>query len=79
MPPKKPPTASQLGLLHIMNSPANPATKKGLEAFREMKKASGMNTRDMLEYIGKKAHAPRPVEGDKKKQEARLEKLQPSE
>jgi hypothetical protein len=62
-----------------MNSPAKPTTKEGLEAYREMAKASGMNTKDMLSYIGKKAHMPRSSEGEKKKQDARLEKLQSSE
>ena len=60
-----------------MNSPAAPTTKEGLEAFREMSRASGMNTNDMLKYIGKRSHLPRQVESDKKKQEERLEKLQP--
>jgi hypothetical protein len=74
-----PVTASQAGLLHLMKSPANPTTKEGLEAYRELKKASGMETKEMLEYIGRKAHMPRSSDGEKKKQESRLEKLQPSE
>lgn len=80
--PKKhdaPMTATRAGLVHLMKSPANPTTKEGLEAYREMKKASGMNTQEMLEYIGRKAHMPRSADNDKKKQEERLEKLQPSD
>lgn len=79
MPKKQQPTMTQLGLLHIMNSPVNPTTKEGLEAFREMKKAAGMQTKEMLDYIGRKSHFPRQVEADKKKQDSRLENLQPSE
>lgn len=73
---KTPNTASKLGLQHILNSPANPTTPDGLKAYREMKKASGMNSHEMFQYIGRKAHMPRQVEADKKKQEERLEKLE---
>ena len=72
-------TDNKLGLAHIIQSPANPTTKEGLEAFREMKKASGMSTNEMIGYIGKKSHFPRQVDNDKKKQETRLEKLSPNE
>lgn len=75
----KPMTASKAGLMQIINSPASPITKEGLEAYREMKKASGMGTSEMLSYIGRKAHMPRSADGDKKKQDERLEKLQSSE
>lgn len=72
-------SATKDGMLQVMNSPANPMTKEGLEAFREMKKASGMNTTEMFNYIGRKSRFPRGVDADKKKQEARLEKLSPNE
>ena len=75
----KPMTATKAGLMQIIHSPASPITKEGLEAYREMKKASGMGTMEMLNYIGRKAHMPRSADGEKKKQEERLEKLQSSE
>ena len=69
-------THAKQGLNIIMNSPACPTTKEGLEAFREMSKASGMNTNEMLKYIGKRSHLPKQVDSDKQKQEHRLENLQ---
>lgn len=61
----------------LMESPANPLTSEGLTAFREMKKAAGMDTHDMIQYIGKKSNMPsqkRKTE-DEQKQESRLQKL----
>ena len=72
-------TLTQRGLKVLMNSPANPNTKEGLEAFRAMKKASGLDTQEMLKYIGRKSGLPRKASEDKAKQEQRLEKLNPSE
>lgn len=72
-------TLTQRGLKVLMNSPANPNTKEGLEAFRAMRKASGMDTQEMLKYIGKKSSLPRQQSEDNAKQEQRLEKLNPNE
>lgn len=78
--PKKqhnhPNTHSKQGLAILMNSPAKPTTKEGLEAYREMAKASGMTTNEMLKYIGKRSHFPRQIDTDKAKQDERLENLQ---
>jgi hypothetical protein len=64
------------GLNHILTTPANPNTPQGLAAFREMRNASGMSTKEMLHYIGKKSHLPRNVDSDKAKQEERLKTLE---
>ena len=76
MPKRHADTLTRQGMGIIANSPAFPATAEGLAAFREMQKASGMNTGDMLKYIGKRSHFPRQVDNDKVKQEQRLEKLE---
>lgn len=72
-------TAAQRGMKVLINSPANPMTKDGLEAFRAMKQAAGMNTDEMIKYIGNKSSLPRKQSEDKAKQEQRLEKLNPNE
>lgn len=64
------------GLQHLLHTPASPMTKSGLEAFREMKKSSGMTTPDILRYIGKKAKMPSQVHQDKSQQEKRMDILQ---
>jgi len=66
---------AQLGMEMLMKSPASPMTQEGLKAFKEMKKASGLTTDDMLTYIGKKSRMPK--EDDKAKQEQRLKILSP--
>jgi hypothetical protein len=71
-------TAARRGLHHLINSPASPLTHEGLQAFRLMKKASGLSVQETLEHIGKRGSQPEaPTETEKAKQEARLEKLNP--
>ena len=72
-------TTTRRGMKILINSPANPMTKEGLEAFRAMKKASGMDTHEMIKYIGHKSSLPRKQNEEKSKQEERLEKLVPKE
>lgn len=71
-------TAGYRGLQQLINSPASPLTPEGLHAFRLMKKASGLSVRDTIEHIGRRGRQPNPTESDKAKQEARLEKLEPT-
>ena len=68
-------TACRNGLKILMESPANPLTPEGLSAFREMKKAAGMDTHDMIQYIGKKSSVPRKKSEEQEKQDSRLQKL----
>lgn len=55
-------TQAQIGFETLMNSPANPLTKEGLQAFRAIKKASGLSTRETLEYLGSKPPSKKPKE-----------------
>lgn len=64
------------GLEHLLKSPAAPTTKEGLQAYREMKKASGLSTGDLLEYVGKKSRMPSQAHNDKQQQEKRLQTLE---
>jgi hypothetical protein len=68
-------TAGQRGFQHLVNSPASPLTPEGLQAFRLMKKATGLSVQDTIEHIGKRGRQPKATETDKAKQDARLEKL----
>ena len=68
-------TAGQRGFQHLANSPASPLTPEGLQAFRLMKKATGLSVQDTIEHIGKRGRQPKATETDKAKQDARLEKL----
>jgi hypothetical protein len=70
-------TAGQRGFQHLVNSPASPLTPEGLQAFRLMKKASGLSVQETIEHIGKRGRQPKATETDKAKQDARLEKLNP--
>ena len=67
-------THAEVGMDILMKSPASPTTQEGLKAFKEMKKASGLSTQAMLEYIGKKSRMPKKND-EKQKQETRLDIL----
>jgi len=51
-------------------------SKQGLEAFREMKKSSGMTTPDILNYMGKKSRLPSQAKQDAAQQEKRIQIIQ---
>ena len=68
-------TNTQLGFQHLLQTPASPMTKTGLEAFREMKKSCGMDTPDILNYMGKKLRMPSQVKQDEAQQKKRIEML----
>ena len=61
----------------LLNSPASPMTKEGLEAFRQLKKASGLSTRETLKYLGSKQ--PKQPSKEEVKQDERLSNLKSTE
>ena len=61
----------------LLNSPASPMTKEGLFAFRQLKKASGLSTRETLKYLGSKE--PKPKSKEEAKQDERLNNLKSTE
>ena len=67
-------THADNGYSMLLKSKASPTTPEGLKAFREIQKASGLSTTEIVKHIGRKSKLPK--EDEKKKQDARLEILE---
>lgn len=65
-------TPAVVGAQRILNSPIAPLNDKGLAAWREMKKQTGLSTQQMNSYLGSRHRFPSQKDIEEAEQSRRL-------